>query len=392
MPARAGRYVTQVEGYRAFVPAPLPPRPPLDFDSDLVAQIVAATDAVGRLDGVTQTLPDADLFVAMYVRQEAVLSSQIEGTQSTLDDVLAFELDPARQGIPADVTEVVNYIRAMNHGLARLQTLPLSLRLLREIHRELLSSGRGAEKTPGEFRRTQNWIGPEGATLAHATFVPPATQDMKQALGDLEAFLHADHGLPPLVECGLAHAQFETIHPFLDGNRRVGRLLVTFLLTHRGVLHRPLLYLSHYLRRHRASYYDRLTAIREDGDWEGWLAFFLRGVAEVATDAVRTSRAILQLREQERLWAEEVGLGLNGMRALDVLFARPLIDARTLSRALDVSFNTGNKILDACEGHIVEEITGGRRNRVFRHTPYLDLFALPVQPAADDAFETTETR
>jgi hypothetical protein len=221
MSARAGRYVTQVEGYRAFVPAPLPPRPPLDFDSDLVAQVVAATDAVGRLDGVTQTLPDADLFVAMYVRQEAVLSSQIEGTQSTLDDVLAFELDPGRRGLPADVTEVVNYIRAMNHGLARLQTLPLSLRLLREIHRELLSSGRGAEKTPGEFRRTQNWIGPEGATLTPGPYTwswPTTTSWTRPSYSLCMSLTEPTDGiLPPVFEPGWRATMSDDLH--FDGGR-----------------------------------------------------------------------------------------------------------------------------------------------------------------------------
>jgi Fic family protein len=215
----------------------------------------------------------------MYVRREAVLSSQIEGIQSTLEDTLTFELDPGQRGVPQDVEEIVNYVRAMNYGLERLTELPLSLRLIREIHAELMRGVRGADKLPGEFRRSQNWIGPQNAPLSQATFVPPPVPEMMNALYNLEEFLHEDN-LPVLVRCDLAHAQFETIHPFLDGNGRVGRLLITFQLVHGGILHRPLLYLSYYIKRHKAEYYDRLTAVRQDGNWEGWLRFFLHGVSD----------------------------------------------------------------------------------------------------------------
>src|SRR5262245_20807423 len=248
---RAGRYVKQIEGYRAFIPAPLPPDPPLVMDTELIRLLSEADRSLGRLDGVTSVLPNPDLFVAMYVRKEAVLSSQIEGTQSTLEDVLQFEVDATGVELPKDVEEVVNYVRAMNQGLRRLQQLPLSLRLIREIHATLLENARGSHRTPGEFRRTQNWIGPAGCTLETATFVPPPVREMHVALDNLEKFLH-DTSLPLLIQCGLAHAQFETIHPFLDGNGRVGRLLITFMLVQRGVLERPLLYLSQYLKAHRA--------------------------------------------------------------------------------------------------------------------------------------------
>ncbi len=374
---RAGRLVRQETGYTAFVPTPLPPDPPLVFDTALVSRLADAADAVGRLDGVAQTLPNPDLFVAMYVRREAVLSSQIEGTQSTLNDVLAYELEPGRHDLPDDVEEVVNYVRAMNYGIDRLTDLPLSLRLIREIHAELLRTGRGAAKEPGEFRRSQNWIGPEGLSLRDATFIPPPPDEMTEALGDLEVFLHADHRLPPLIECALAHAQFETIHPFVDGNGRVGRLLIAFLLVLRGVLHRPLLYLSYYLKRHRATYYDRLTAIREDGDWEGWLLFFLTGVQETAEEAVGTARAIVELRERHQSRAADVA-GVNGVKSLDVLFQRPLVNVNLLADALDVTFATANRVIDALQAAgMVVEVTGGRRNRVFRYTPYLDLFSEP---------------
>jgi len=252
----------------------------------------------------------------MYVRREAVFSSQIEGTQSTLEDVLNFELDPLTQALPVDVEEVVNYVRAMNYGLERLGTLPLSLRLIREIHSELLRDGRGADKHPGEFRTTQNWIGSANAPITHATFVPPPSSELPDLLANLESFLHGQDTLPALIRCGLAHVQFETLHPFLDGNGRVGRLLITFLLVHQGVLHRPLLYLSYYLKRHRTEYYDRLMAVREEGNWEGWLRFFLRGIVETAEEATSTAQAIVRLREVHREKIQEQSLGMSGLRLL----------------------------------------------------------------------------
>jgi Fic family protein len=329
--------------------------------------------AVGRLDGLSQTLPNPELFVAMYVRREAVLSSQIEGTQSTL----------------RDVEEVVNYVKAMEYGLQRLTTLPLSLRLIREIHGELLSSGRGAERMPGDFRTSQNWIGSAGGLLRDATFVPPPPHEMHEGLGRLETFLHTDHGFPPLIESALAHAQFETIHPFLDGNGRVGRLLVTFLLVHRGVLTRPLLYLSYYLKRHRAGYYDRLMGVREDGDWEGWLRFFLIGVAETAEEATGTAGAIVALRERHR--ADVQRLGHNGLGLLDLLYRNPLVNSRLVMQALAVSVPTAHKLLQSFEDlGVLTEITGYRRNRLFRYGPYLALFDEPTA-AADEPVEVQET-
>lgn len=376
MPAatsKAGTFVRQSEGYEAFIPAPLPPQPPVDIDAELLGVLSAADQALGRLDGVIQTVPNPDLFVAMYVRREAVLSSQIEGTQSTLEDLLAAELEPATPGLPDDVEEVVNYVRAMNYGLDRLSSLPLSKRLIREIHAELLRSGRGAHRMPGEFRRDQNWIGPENAPIERATFVPPPVPDMHSALDDFERFLHQERDLPLLIHVGVAHAQFETIHPFIDGNGRVGRLLITFMLVHRGVLHRPLLYLSHYLKRNRAEYYDRLTAIRRRGDWEGWMRFFLRGAAETATEATKTAQAILALREEHRELVQE-RTGLNGVRLLDFLFDRPLVNVNLVKDSLSVSFATANNLVGEFErAGLLREVTGGRRRRVFRYDAYLAL-------------------
>jgi Fic family protein len=387
---RAGREIRQPEGYQAYIPAPLPPDPPLRFDSQLATVLAGAGTAVGRLDGVAATLPNPDLFVAMYVRREAVLSSQIEGTQSTLDDVLVFEIDSGRSTLPGDIEEVVNYVNAMNYGLARLQSLPLSLRLLREIHGKLLAGSRGSGKAPGEFRYSQNWIG-GGPRLADATFIPPPPHEMRTALGNLERFLHDPGGLDPLIVCALAHAQFETIHPFLDGNGRVGRLLVTFLLCHAGVLRRPVLYLSHYFKQHRGTYYDRLMAVRYEGDWEGWLRFFLTGVAEVAREAEQTARQIIELRERLRDTAQSTDMSLNTLRLLDHLFQQPVINVKEAQRRLGVSFPAANGMInDLQKAGVLTEVTGGRRNRMFRFGPYLDLFS-DVGQADGDSTEPQPT-
>jgi Fic family protein len=379
---RSGRFVTQPGGYEAFVPEPLPPDPAVSLTDDLLTLLSRADVAVGRLDGVVKLVPDPDFFVAMYVRREAVLSSQIEGTQSTLDDLLAIELEPEREPEHADVGDIVNYIAAMNHGLRRLDELPLSLRLIREIHAELLRDGRGAHATPGEFRTVQNWIGPPGATLQNASFVPPSVPEMRQALSDLERFLHDGNPRPPLIEAGLAHAQFETIHPFLDGNGRVGRLLITFLLVHREVLREPLLYLSHHFKLHRSEYYARLLAIRDRGDWEGWLRFFLEGVATTAEEATRTAERIFELRERHReLVLERVGA--RGQRLLAVLFERPLVNVGYVAEALDVTFSTASRRIERfVELELLQEVTGRRRSRLFRYEPYLRLFDEPGTSAS----------
>jgi len=387
---RAGRYVKQLTGYRAFIPAPLPPDPPLSLGAAELSLLSAADQALGRLDGVAHVLPNPSLLVAMYVRREAVLSSQIEGTQSTLDDVLAFELEGERNELPKDVHEVVNCVRAMYRGLARLGELPISLRLIREIHAELLASGRGAERQPGEFRTSQNWIGPEGGALATARFVPPPPHEMNQALDNLEKFLHAQTPWPNLVDVALVHAQFETIHPFLDGNGRVGRLLVTFMLVQREVLLQPLLYLSYYLRLHRTEYYDRLTAIRENGDWEGWVRFFLDGVRVTAHEATGTATRIIALQERHR--HEVTDLRGNALKLLDHLFQQPLVNVTTVRSMLGVSFPTASKLVSSFEElGLLEEVTGYKRNRVFRYSEYLSLFSEPSQPDDSGELEATES-
>lgn len=366
---RAGTWRQQVGGHSAFVPRPLPPTPELIFSDDLLRLLAEAHGGLGRLDGIAAILPNPDLFVAMYVRQEAVLSSQIEGTQSTLGDVLAFEADSTTR-TPEDVAEVVNYVKAMNHGLDSLPTLPLSLRLLREIHELLLSGTRGHEKNPGEFRTSQNWIGPSGCTLLQAQFVPPPPDEVQRCLAALEEFLH-DTRLPTLVHVALAHAQFETIHPFLDGNGRVGRLLIALLLCERKVLRQPLLYLSTYLKAHREEYYDRLTAIRLHGDWEGWLAFFLQGVVEVSEAATVTARSITELRETMRTLTVRPAT----RQLIELLFKKPYVNATQAAEMLNTSFATANSALAELEElRVVREVTGQQRNRLFRFEPYLAIF------------------
>ena len=372
---RSGQFIKQVEGYTAFIPASLPPNPAIIMDTELTRLLSDADRALGRLDGATSILPNPDLFVAMYVRQEAVLSSQIEGTQSSLEDVLQFEIDAKGQEQPKDVEEVVNYVRAMQYGLEKLSELPLCLRLIREIHGILLEGVRGSEKTPGEFRQRQNWIGFQGCTLTTASFIPPPVLEMHNSLKDLEVFFHDTKSLPPLIHCGIAHAQFETIHPFSDGNGRVGRLLITFLLCQRGILQKPLLYLSHYLKFHRTEYYDRLTAIRNEGDWEGWLKFFLRGVFEVSQSATQTARSILDLREKHRDILGRQSGSINALRLLDVLFEQPLINIRVVENKLKCAYVTANKLVEQFQQlGLLKEITGWQRNRLYRYEPYLKLF------------------
>ncbi len=376
--ARAGRYVTQNGGYQAFIPAPLPPDPPVQVSGELQALLSDADRALGRLDGSIQTLPNPDLFVYMYVRKEAVLSSQIEGTQSSLQDLLAAEARVLTPDRPHDVAEVINYVKAMNYGLARLSELPVSVRLIREIHEKLLAGVRGSQRTPGELRRTQNWIGPAGSSLTDAIFVPPPPQEVPPALGGLEQFLHQADDIPLLIKIGLAHAQFETIHPFLDGNGRVGRLLIAFLLCERQVLVKPVLYLSHYFKKHRQEYYDRLQAVRDSGDWERWLSFFLSGVAEVSAEATRTARQILLLREEHRnLITDHLARAAgNGLRLLERLYERPIVSVEQVRSITGTTYVAANQLVHKLVEHgILRESTGQKRNRRFVYEAYIRLFS-----------------
>lgn len=374
---RTGRYVQQPTGFRAFIPNPLPPDPAVAIGAEMQVLLSEADRALGRLDGSIQTLPHPDLFVYMYVRKEAVLSSQIEGTQSSLQDLLAAEARILSRDRPQDVDEVVNYVRAMNYGLERLKDLPVSVRLIREIHAKLLEGVRGQYYTPGEIRTTQNWIGPGGCTLREATFVPPPPHEVAHHLSELERFLHSDTPLPVLVLIGLVHAQFETIHPFLDGNGRVGRLLIAFLLCQQGILLKPVLYMSHFFKQNRQEYYAQLQAVRDRGTWEDWLMFFLKGVIEVSGQATVTARRILALRETHRT-AITVNFGRaagNGYRVLEHLYEHPIVSVKDVRDLIGTTYTAANDLVSKFVGSdILQEITGQARNRRFMYRQYIDLF------------------
>jgi Fic family protein len=366
------------------MPNPLPPQPPLDLSGVRQQQLERALLACGRLDGVSTQLPDPDLFLYAYVRREAVLSSQIEGTQSSLSDLLLFELDEA-PGVPFDdVVEVSNYVAALEHGMERLREgLPLSGRVLREVHGKLLSRGRGADKLPGEFRRSQNWIG--GTRPGNAHFVPPPPAIVPDCMADLERFIHSQEPLPALVKAALAHVQFETIHPFLDGNGRVGRLMIALLLHETRVLRQPLLYLSLYFKQHRDEYYRLLDSVRLTGDWEAWLEFFLEGVALTASSAVATANRLLELfrNDEQRVTA----LGREGSSALRVLGAlrnRPIATIQDLGARAKVTFPTAAKAVDILvRTGIASELTGRQRNRVFAYDRFVAILNEGAEPLVE---------
>ncbi len=365
------------ETVRAFIPDPLPPVPPLALEGPLQQSLERALLALGRLDGLSTLLPDTGLFLYGYVRKEAVLSSQIEGTQSSLSDLLLFELDQA-PGVPIDdVVEVSNYVAAMEHGLRRLrEEFPLSNRLIREIHGVLLAHGRGSQKDPGQFRRTQNWIG--GSRPGNAAFVPPPPQAVADCMSDLERFLHAeDDPTPVVVRAGLAHVQFETIHPFLDGNGRVGRLLVTFLLCQAKVLREPLLYLSLYLKQNREEYYGLLDRVRKDGDWESWIEFFLNGVQQSAEGAVSTAQRLAGLFQEDRNRIQRQGRAAgSALRVHDVLKERPVISLQDITRRAALSFPAASSGMALLEDvGVAKELTGKKRNRAFGYSRYLAILA-----------------
>ncbi|MGC4410056.1 Fic family protein (plasmid) [Rhizobium rosettiformans] len=381
--SRLGRFVETVaasETVRAFVPPPLPPEPAIDVLS-LLERLSLAERALGRLDGITMLLPRQELFLYMYVRKEAVLSSQIEGTQSTLSDLLRFETE-AQAGQPVDdIREVSNYVNAMMYGLERLETLPMSLRLIREMHARLLQSGRGGTKDPGEFRRSQNWIG--GTRPGNALFVPPPVTEMAGCLDAFERFMHDDQSrLPALIKAGLLHVQFETIHPFLDGNGRIGRLLVTLYLCINAVLRKPLLYLSLYLKSHRREYYRLLQEVREHGNWEAWLDFFLAGVADTANQAFEAATQIIDLfkEDRERITMESDRAG-SALRIHELFQQNPFHTANQIVQVTGLSAPTVNAALADLERlGIVEEVTGRKRGRVFSYRRYLAILSEGTDP------------
>jgi len=373
---RSGNYLPQLTDqlqYKAFVPSPLPYK--LKMDSELQSLLSKADLALGRLDGVADILPNVDFFILMYVRKEATLSSQIEGTQATFVDVLKAEARIEDREIHKDVDEILNYITSMNFGIDRLKRLPLSLRLIKEIHAKLLWGVRGERKTPGEFRTSQNWVG--GASLQTAVFIPPPHAEVMSLMGNLEKYLHDIMPVPILIKTGLIHAQFETIHPFLDGNGRIGRLIVTFYLYQQGVLRKPLLYLSDFFRSHRQSYYDKLNAFREKDDIEGWLKFFLEGVSITSEKAVHTARKIIQLRENHVAKVASLGRsGEKGMLLLNKLYRTPIVRVRDVEVITSLSNPNALTIVEKFEKlGILNETTGFKRNRVFTYAKYIELFS-----------------
>ena len=382
---RLGRYVVKTyrqEAVRAFVPPPLPPNPPLRLEG-IQLLLEQANQALGRLDGLASVLPNLSLFIYAYVRKEAVLSSQIEGTQSSLSDLLLFESDEA-PGVPlGDVQEVSNYVAALNHGLGRLRGgFPISLRLIREIHEILLSKGRGSGKQPGDFRQNQNWIG--GTRPGTAAFVPPPPELVLDCMGALELFLHEERAdLPMVIKAGLVHVQFETIHPFLDGNGRLGRLLITFLLCATGVLREPILYLSLYFKQHRAEYYDLLDRVRAKGDWETWLAFFLTGVRDTADQAAAAARRILSLFEEHRRMIDTLGRpAASVLRVFEHMQRNPIISIPAAAGSIGISAPTVAKSLEHMQRlGMLREITGRQRHRLFVYDAYLAILSEGTEPA-----------
>jgi len=374
---RAGRYVSQPTGYQAFMPEPLPPNPSIAIEGEMQALLSQADRVLGRLDGSIVVLPNPELFMYMFIRKEAVLSSQIEGTQSSLHDVLAAEAKIFSPVDPQDTGEVINYIRATHLGLNELLTLPLSMRLIKKIHAELLQGVRGAKLMPGEVRSSQNWIGSGGCTLNEATFVPPPPHEVPRLLSEVEQFIHLDTSMPLLLKIGMIHSQFETIHPFLDGNGRLGRLLITFLLCQQEVLTKPVLYISLYFKKHQQRYYDLLQAVRDEGAWEEWLLFFLQGIIEVSKQATETARKILFLREEHRnLIAEHLRSSAGkGHQVLEYLYGHPYLGVNQVQELLDSSYQSANELVaKLAKIGILKEITGNVRNRVFSYESYIALF------------------
>jgi Fic family protein len=376
-----GKLVSVGEGRWAFVPASLPPK--LNYGPPLVAALSEADRALGELAGLGRTLPNPYLLTRPFLRREAVLSSRIEGTSASLVDLFAFEAEPPLFSEPErrdDVQEVRNYVRALEHGMARLEDLPISQRHLREMHAVLMEGVRGAQRDPGEFRRILNWIGPPGAGLDEATYVPPPPAEIPTALGELERYIHGDTGLPPLVEIALVHYQFEAIHSFLDGNGRIGRLLITLMLIERDLLPEPLLYLSAYFERHRGAYYDHLLAVSQHGAWEEWLLFFLRGVSVEARDASRRAAKLFELREYYRKRFQKEGARLNLLTAMNHLFANPVTSIRELAEVLSVSFEAARRLVGSLEERdVLEEITGRRRNRMYAAREILQVLQGPLE-------------
>lgn len=375
--SRSGRFVKTADGAEAFIPDPIPPLDRIDLNGEVLEALSEAQMDIGRLDGASTLLPDPDLFVMMYVKKEAVLSSQIEGTQASLIDVLEFEANVLDPEGPRDVKEVVNYIGAMSFGIEKIREGKLiDLEMIRDLHKILMKGSRGGDLKPGHFREVQNWIGPGGCTIRDAVFVPPPPEEMIEALGELESYLRERDESPSLIRSALIHSQFESIHPFLDGNGRMGRLLITLNLIREGVLARPLLYLSHYLLRNRSRYYDHLQNLREGGDYESWIIFFLKGISEVSRESYDRTMRIRDLKDKGKNVIID-GMGRNSQKALilhEELFRRPIVNVNNIAEITGLTYQSANKLVNELERlGILVEVTGGKRNRVYEFREYMDV-------------------
>ena len=376
---RAGKFIAHLSGYMTFIPNPLPPYPPIKYDDQLQFLLSEADRALARLDGVSSVLPNPDHFIAMYTKKEALLSSQIEGTQASLEGVLAFEAGLKPKEDIHEIKKVINYVKALNYGIDRLRKndFPMSLRLVKEIHNILLKGARGTSRKLIVFRRSQNWIGPPGVTINDAIFIPPPPNQVGELMLNLGVFMHRTDNIPPLMKIGLIHAQFETIHPFLDGNGRIGRLLITFYLYWKGILTRPLLYLSYYLKKYRDKYYDYLMKIRLEGDWENWLKFFLQGVAEVSLEATSSAKEIIGLKDKlaNELLSKKIR-GAQAIRLLDMLFERPLISVSDIVIKLKISRQAATQLVNKfSEINILNEVSGKKRYRKYLFSDYIKIIA-----------------
>ena len=372
---RAGYYKQNLSGemaYKSFVPNPLPPVPPIELSEDIVGLLVKANSQLAVLESIAARIPNVELFISMYVRKEALMSSQIEGTQATLEDILDPMLDTNTN---RNIADVVNYIKATEFAITRLQTLPLCNRLIKETHAVLMKGVRGQEKNPGEFRYSQNWIGGQGSTLKNARYIPPSPDDMQNAMSDLEKYINTDDDLDALIQAALIHYQFETIHPFLDGNVRVGRLLITLFLMDKGILTTPALYISYFLKKNRVEYYDRMTEVRTKGNYEQWIIFFLQAIMESAGDATSTIDELITLHDTNTSVISKLGrASKNTMLVFDYLESNPIIDIGKTAEALSITFNTASStVRRLVDAGILVQTGGGGRNRTFAYEAYLDI-------------------
>ena len=376
MTNRAGTFVSNLSGemaYESFRPAPLPPNPPIEISGELLTKLIDANKKIATLEGLSSRIPNMELFISMYVRKEALLSSQIEGTQCTLEDILNPLIE---DNTNRDVSDVVNYIRANEFALERLKTLPLCNRLIKETHAVLLESVRGQEKNPGEFRYSQNWIGGQGSTLKNARYIPPNPEDMLTAMSDLEKYINSDDPLDPLIQAALIHYQFETTHPFLDGNGRVGRLLITPFLMEKGILSTPALYISYYLKMNRIEYYDRMTQVRRTGDYEQWISFFLQAFADSAEDAIHTIDRLTALHDKSTKLFDSLTKRqrTSVLKVFSYLESNPIIDIQKTATTLEMSYNTVSKVVSILiEDGILKQTDKSGKAKIYSYTEYLDI-------------------